>query len=217
MFARMAGQEPRRPQLVRIAEVLRFLQASDTSHALALGCLSSPSCRVAHCRPTPPTGQGRGSLDARCTGLMMHPKQIVLRQRRTAHLDRPKSMRARSDGLPVLFAIAQSAISVVSSSPPMVNSPRSAANGARDRMQNSRRTCVKPQGYAITWSAAILNSKKRWRTSSASKGGRDSERATCQADAVAIISYDGKNPALQAIGFDGADLPRNPAFMRPSP
>ena len=38
MFARMAGQEPSRPQLVRIAEVLRFLAGQRHEPCFSLGC-----------------------------------------------------------------------------------------------------------------------------------------------------------------------------------
>jgi len=40
MLARMAGQEPRRPQLMRIAKIFRFAAGQVTSQAFAAGVIT---------------------------------------------------------------------------------------------------------------------------------------------------------------------------------
>jgi hypothetical protein len=75
IFARMASQEARRPQLVRIAKVLRFPTAQRHKPCFGLGCdrrhLAGPRTVTQRCQ----WAKGRGSLDATLHGLMMHAEQ----------------------------------------------------------------------------------------------------------------------------------------------
>ena len=82
VLARMARQQPRRPQLVRIAQLLALRHASDTSQVLAssviLGSLSgSRSVIKRHQRPI-----SQRPLDAALHRLMMHAQPLSHRKKR---------------------------------------------------------------------------------------------------------------------------------------
>ena len=74
MFARVTGQQPRRPQLVRIAQFLRLATGQIYQPGLGLGrdarLLTRPRPVVECCQRT----IGDRPLDAALDGLMMHPE-----------------------------------------------------------------------------------------------------------------------------------------------
>ena len=74
VFARMASQEPRRPQLMGIAEILGFLAGQRHKPCLGLGCdrrlLTWAGTIIQRRHWT----EGDGPLDTALDGLMMHPQ-----------------------------------------------------------------------------------------------------------------------------------------------
>ena len=83
MFARVTGQQPRRPQLVRIAQFLRLATGEIYEPGLGLGrdarLLTRPRPVVECCQRT----IGDRPLDAALDGLTMHPESPAHSEQRS--------------------------------------------------------------------------------------------------------------------------------------
>ena len=116
-LARMARQEPGRPQLMRIAKLLRVATSEVHQPCPRRGCSGG---LLAGSWPIIERFQwtiGNGPLDATLDRLMLHAESLTPRRKRTGLRDKPEAFAPARHGLPAPFATSLSPASAAS--PPL--------------------------------------------------------------------------------------------------
>ena len=108
MLARMAGQQPRRPQFVGIAEVLGLAAGEVDNPCLGLGGDASAPCPAADDRRAPPSAPRPAPARRSAGPSDGAPRRPSHREKTTGLPDRPAAFAPARPGSPVPFANAQS-------------------------------------------------------------------------------------------------------------